>query len=363
LNDIELFEVKKFALIAEKIRTLIKDFELVQIPDLSAVVQVLNPENSPVPTFYIYDAYCAELSLLRKQQKAEPTQDKQLKILELEQEIRQTLSQQLNPFAENLIAAINKIAYVDLLVAKARFALKYELCLPKIVENHTCYKQIFNPEIKQKLENSGRKYQKIDIDFGKFPTLITGINMGGKTLLLKTLSLSQMLCQYGFFVPAESAEIAIVERIMCCFTDEQNQLQGLSSFAAEMQKMNEIITQISDNHNVFVLIDELARTTNPKEGGAIVSAMLEILAEKGVSSFITTHYDINDTDCRRLKIKGFVDNTQNITSKNIEQFIDYQPVADNTNETPQQALRIAELLNTNEILIKKTKKKLLKDKN
>jgi DNA mismatch repair ATPase MutS len=182
--------------------------------------------------------------------------------------------------------------------------------------------------------------------------------MGGKTLLLKTLALSQMLCQYGFYVPAKMAKISLVAKIMFSFTDEQNQKQGLSSFAAEMLNMNEIITQISENQNIFVLIDELARTTNPKEGAAIVSAMLEILSEKHIKSFITTHYDIHNADCCRLRVKGFVDNIENINSKNIEQFIDYQLIEDNSDKTPQQAFRIAELLNINKTLIEKAKEKL-----
>ncbi|MDR3328313.1 MAG: DNA mismatch repair protein MutS [Prevotellaceae bacterium] len=358
LNDIELFEVKKFVLISEKIRLVTDNIKLIEFPDLSKVVKILDPENTSMPTFYIYDVYSAELALLRKRLKTEPSQDLQLQILELEQEIRHSLSQKLKPFAGNLLVALNNAACLDLLIAKAKFALKYELCQPQIVENETEYSQIFNPEIKETLETLGRKYQKIDIAFSDHPVLITGINMGGKTLLLKTLALSQMLCQYGFYVPAKTAKISLVAKVMFSFTDEQNQKQGLSSFAAEMLNMNEIITQISENQNILVLIDELARTTNPKEGAAIVSAMLEILSEKQIKSFITTHYDIHNATCCRLRVKGFVDNIENINPKNIEQFIDYQLIEDNSNKTPQQAFRIAELLNINKILIEKAKKKL-----
>ena len=66
-----------------------------------------------------------------------------------------------------------------------------------------------------------------------------------------------------------------------------------------MKKIDEIIKQISTDHNLLILIDELARTTNPQEGAAIVSATLEILQENSVCAFITTHYDIT-TSCKRL---------------------------------------------------------------
>ncbi|MDR2683863.1 MAG: DNA mismatch repair protein MutS [Prevotellaceae bacterium] len=359
LNDIELFEIKKFAMLSVKIGKLAFSlkvpFTFCPLP-FAKVIEILDPESSSLPTFYIYSIYSKKLSELRKMQKTENNADLQIEILQLEQAIREDLSKKLADYAENLQNSLKEIAYLDLLFAKADFSLKNNFCKPKIVANHTIYYKIFNPEIKNELEKSGKNYQKISIDFGRFPTLITGINMGGKTLMLKTLALCQMLVQYGFYVPAESAEIMPVEKIMYSFSDEQNQQQGLSSFAAEMKKIDEIIMQISDNQNVLVLIDELARTTNPKEGSAVVSAMLEILQENNVCSFITTHYDIK-TDCRRLRVKGFLETSQLLQNNTF--FIDYQLVSDNSGETPNEAVRIMEMLSTNKKLIKKIKNYLI----
>ena len=268
LNDIELFEIKNFSFTAKKLLEIVyrhtSNNELyiegqkeVDFVTFDETIRILDPENSGIPTFYIYDAYSEDLAALRHREQNETDSEQlaeiQAQILDIEQEIRSSLSQQLKPHSNDLLTALNNIAYIDLLIAKAAMANSFGLCRPEVSENKTEYIGIFNPEVKAKLQERGSKYQETDIDFGRFPTLITGINMGGKTLMLKTLYLCQMLFQYGFFVPAGRAKIMIMSGILFSFTDEQNQLQGLSSFAAEMKKIDEIIKQISADHNLLIL--------------------------------------------------------------------------------------------------------------
>ena len=380
INDIELFEIKNFSFTAKKLLEIVYRYtsnnELyidgqkeVDFVVFDETIRILDPENSGIPTFYIYDAYSEDLAALRYREQNETDSEQlaeiQAQTLDIEQEIRSSLSQQLKPHSNDLLTALNNIAYIDLLIAKAAMANSFGLCRPEVSENKTEYIGIFNPEVKAKLQERGSKYQETDIDFGRFPTLITGINMGGKTLMLKTLYLCQMLFQYGFFVPAGRAKIMIMSGILFSFTDEQNQLQGLSSFAAEMKKIDEIIKQISTDHNLLILIDELARTTNPQEGAAIVSATLEILQENSVCAFITTHYDIT-TSCRRLRVRGLKENVSETASnykstdyiRNLLKNIDYQLINDTSGNTPNEAIRIAELLGTDNRLIDKAKGKI-----
>lgn len=372
MNDIELFEIKLFAFNAKKILEIIlqlldnKLFDCnceidFAISDFDEVIKILDPENTCVPTFYIYSAYNKTLQSLREQELQKKNDHElsviQVRILEIEQQIREELSNRLKEYSAKFLNALKTVAYIDLLFAKAEFALQFDMCKPEIATDTTDYKAIFNPEVKHSLEKSGRRYQCIDIVFGHFPTLITGINMGGKTLMLKTLAVSQLLFQYGFYVPATEAKIAIVDDVMCSFTDEQDQVQGLSSFASEMKRIDEIISTIDTNPRVLVLIDELARTTNPKEGAAIVSAMLDILQEREVSSFITTHYDI-ETSCRRLRVKGLKDEVMagnNLNIAYIQKAIDYNLIDDVSLGAPNEAIRIAEMLGINKKLIEKAK--------
>ncbi|MDR1348124.1 MAG: DNA mismatch repair protein MutS [Prevotellaceae bacterium] len=362
LCDVELFEIKKFAIIADDIRQLLSKLNLIDLPDLSDVINILDPEGIRMATFYIYDAYSAELAVLRKSVKEENennTSDSYQKIIELEDTIRKQLCEKLHPYSLYLNTALSKTAYLDILLAKAKQAITECFCKPRIVDKTTSYKALFNPQLKDLLQKQGKKYQSVDILFGQYPTLITGINMGGKTVLLKTLALSQYLCQYGFYVPAAEAEIVPVDKIMICMSDEQNHLQGLSSFAAEMKNVDAILSEIDVNKHLLVLIDELARTTNPAEGSAIVNAMLDMLSERKVCSFITTHYDKIISSCRRMRVRGLINSNEPVDEKNMEKHIDYSFVEETQINAPHEAIRIAEMLGVNNELIKKSKEYLL----
>jgi DNA mismatch repair ATPase MutS len=360
LSDIELFEIKKFSIITNDIKQIIQSLHLVDLTDLSAVTDILDPEKTRIATFYIYDNYSAELTELRrlvKSEKSNYAQELYQKISEIEDEIRKQLTDKLQIYTQNLKTALSEIAYLDILIAKSKQAINGHFCKPVISTKTTLYKGLFNPQLQNLLNAEHRKYQPVDICFGQYPTLITGINMGGKTVLLKTLALAQYLCQFGFYVPASYAEIALVDKIMICIDDEQNHLQGLSSFAAEMKNVNTILLEIGTDRRLLVLIDELARTTNPAEGSAIVNAMLDMLSERKVCSFITTHYDKIQSDCRRLRVRGLTDNEIKDV-KNIESYIDYSLVEETETNVPHEAIRIAEMLGVNSELIKRAKEKL-----
>ncbi|MDR1984273.1 MAG: DNA mismatch repair protein MutS [Prevotellaceae bacterium] len=362
LSDVELFEIKKFAILADEIKQLLLTFDLIDLPDLSEAINILDPENTRIQTFYIYDAYSCELAVLRKSVKVKNenlSPELYQKIIEIEDEIRKQLTEKLHAYTQDLKTALSKVAYLDILIAKSKQAKTEHFCKPFIVDTNTFYQGLFNPQIKDLLHAQDRKYQHVDISFGQYPTLITGINMGGKTVLLKTVALAQYLCQYGFYIPANDARIALVDKIMICMDDEQNHLQGLSSFAAEMKNVNEILSETNTNKRLLVLIDELARTTNPAEGSAIVNAMIDMLAERNICSFITTHYDKITSTCRRLRVHGLLDNITVIKDeKKIEQYIDYSLVEEKTANVPHEAIRIAEMLGVNSELIEKAKNKM-----
>jgi DNA mismatch repair ATPase MutS len=114
----------------------------------------------------------------------------------------------------------------------------------------------------------------------------------------------------------------------------------------------------SKNEHLLVLIDEPARTTNPIEGKALVQSIATLMEGRNSTTMITTHYSQLGINCRRLRVKGFVDTMVDIplSAKNINLFIDYSLVTDETDEVPHEALRIAEMLDCDEELIRTAKK-------
>ncbi len=339
LDDIELFEVKHLALLASDVNKLLDEHDMadvVVIPSLDKVIAILDPDGLKIATFYIYDSYCAQLKDLRSQMRQHPEQQEDLLIQasELEDDVRQDLSRQLHPFAAAIEQAQLALAQIDVDLAKAIQMKQMGLAFPMLSDDgSTRYQAMFHPQVKAALADRGREFQPVDISYGEQPTLITGANMGGKTVVLKTLTLCQLLFQFGFGIPAASARIAVKDEIYFCIGDEQSVEKGLSSFAAEMQNIDAVIKASRENRKLLALIDEPARTTNPTEGAALVTALLQVLANKDISLVMTTHYDIEPGKARCLRVKGFENGS-----------MDYQLVEVQDGEVPHEALNIAQSL-------------------
>ena len=339
LDDIELFEVKHLAILAGDVAKLLKQHDLdsvVAIPPLDQVINILDPDGMKIATFYIYDSYCEQLKQLRSQMRQHPDQQDDL-ILQadaLEDSVRADLSERLRPFATAIEQAQLALARTDVLMAKAMQMRAMGLTFPELSLDGMCrYEGIFHPQVLAAVTSHGRKYQHVDIAYGLQPTLITGANMGGKTVVLKTLTLCQLLFQFGFGIPAAQARIDVKDEIYFCIGDEQSVEKGLSSFAAEMKNIDAVIKASRMNKKLLALIDEPARTTNPTEGAALVSALLRVLDGKDMSLVMTTNYDIEPGKAHCLRVKGFENGA-----------MDYRLVEVRDGEVPHEALNIAQNL-------------------
>ena len=339
IDDIELYEVKSLALLSADVKNILEKLNLInviEIPTLDDVVKILDPDGLRIATFYIYDSYSEELATLRKKLKEKDFYQEEIynKVMEVEDAIRAKLSEALKPFVHDLCEALNALADVDLNLAKALQMKELGLCFPTISnDNVATYKGIFHPEVKNILDKEKREYQRVDIQFGMKPVIIMGANMGGKTIVLKTLAMSQYLLQFGFGIPADSAEMMIYDEIFCLTTDDQSINKGLSSFAAEMKNIDAVIKASHDDKKILALIDEPARSTNPTEGTALVSSLVKLLQDKAMSLIIVTHYNIKTYNNKCLRVKGLENGKMN-----------YELVETHEGEVPHEALNIAESL-------------------
>ncbi|MBC2857261.1 DNA mismatch repair protein MutS [Cetobacterium sp. 2A] len=356
LDDIELFEIKIFAMSSQELYKIIgNDLPFISPKNLEKVVEILDPEKTGIASFHIYSSYSPELYSIREEIKREKDNESLYeREMIIEDRIRKELSKKLRIYKEAILASLEKVGHLDLILAKLKQNQELELKKP-IIGLETKYKEVFNPKVLKTLENSSRSYQKIDLEIGDSVTVITGANMSGKTLSLKTLALCQYMCQLGFFIPATSSEIKLVDEIYLTVGDFQSLESGLSSYAAEMLELNRIILFVRRGVKPLILIDELARTTNPQEGRAIVQSVIQILKEYNARAIITTHYDKIGKDIKRLRVKGLKHSEipENISEKNIENYIDYSLIEDNLDKVPEEALSIAKLLNIDEEIIKR----------
>lgn len=370
LDDLELFELKNLAFVAEDIREIIKDYPVVDIPCLGNLVDLLDPEQNRIPHFYIYDSYSEKLSALRaeiKQKKREGREEREIEnlyfqSLEEEDRIRAELTLQIRMLREEIAETLRAVAYLDILLAKAIQVENMGLVLPEVKDGkkneRLSFQKLFHPQLRDILLQEGRKFQPVDVVLERGVTLLTGANMAGKSVLLKSIALAQGLAQFGFYVPAERAEIVPVSDILTCMGDGQDELSGLSSFAAEMLCVNEILLRVKRGEKVLVLIDELARTTNPTEGRAIVNGVIEFLAAYPIRALVTTHYGGIIAPCRKLRVRGFREEKiqGKLTLQNITDYIDYSLLEDASGEVSQEAIRIAEIIGVSRELTDNAKK-------
>lgn len=370
LDDLELFELKNLAFVAEDIREIIKDYPVVDIPCLGNLVDLLDPEQNRIPHFYIYDSYSEKLSALRaeiKQKKREGREEREIEnlyfqSLEEEDRVRAELTLQIRMLREEIAETLRAVAYLYILLVKAIQVENMGLVLPEVKDGkkneRLSFQKLFHPQLKEILLQEGRKFQPVDVVLERGVTLLTGANMAGKSVLLKSIALAQGLAQFGFYVPAERAEIVPVSDILTCMGDGQDELSGLSSFAAEMLCVNEILLRVKRGEKVLVLIDELARTTNPTEGRAIVNGVIEFLAAYQIRALVTTHYGGIIAPCRKLRVRGFREEKiqGKLTLQNITDYIDYSLLEDASGEVSQEAIRIAEIIGVSRELTDNAKK-------
>lgn len=338
LDDVALFEVKELCLLVGDVAAMLSQAGVtsVSVPCLAAPLAILDPEGQRVPSFHVYDSYSPKLKELRDMLKKNPTESEILVLesLQLEDAVRRDLSAQLKEYGEVLAAALKVLIETDILLAKALQMRVQSLIIPCIsTGGQTKYTGLFHPQVKEALALRGKEFQPVDIEFGGRPVTVIGANMGGKTVVLKMVALAQYLFQFGFGVPASAAEIDIKEEIRLYIGEEQSPEGGLSSFGAEVVRIDEAIALARAGCRGLALFDEPARTTNPVEGAALVSALVEVMNGKNIDLLLTTHYNLTDSASRRLRVKGFEDGRMN-----------YELVEAASSEVPREAIAIARSL-------------------
>ena len=364
LEDIELFEIKHLAIVAREISQMMERerINVVNLQDLDDVMEILDPDALNVPSFYIYDSYSAELARVRGEMKAitclaskELTEEQSAALARLQQQndllerkVRMALAARLKDKARKLEHTLKNLALLDIMIAVVTQMKELGLCFPVTVEGgETFYYGMFNPMVKAAVERRGGVYTPVDISFSKIPVIITGANMGGKSVVLNTLALNQIAVQFGLGAAARSCCVNIVENILFSIGGDQNAERGISSFAAEMFAINRIVESIKRGENLLALLDEPARATNPIEGTALVEGLLDVIAPARGGVIVATHYNIKNEKIKRYRVAGLK-----------EGGMDYTLVETGSGDVPHEAIAVAERLGVNREWLELTKKHL-----
>jgi DNA mismatch repair protein MutS2 len=158
---------------------------------------------------------------------------------------------------------------------------------------------------------AGSKHSLVPLDLSLEPAhtvlVVSGPNTGGKTVALKTLGLLCLMAQSGLKVPARSARLPLFKRIVIDIGDHQSISDSLSTFSARMANITSMTRDLESPS--LVLLDEIGSGTDPEEGAALGSAIIEFFRRKGAVVLATTHHQ---------GIKAYAAQTSGVTNGSME---------------------------------------------
>ncbi len=220
-------------------------------------------------------------------------------IFDLETEERQEiyrilrdLSAFLRPHAAVFELYQSVIVQFDVVLAKARLALRMKANMPKMVDApHFGFRNARHPLLYLKNREAGK--ETVPFNFSLLHDnrilMLSGPNAGGKSITMKAVGLIQVMLQAGLLVPVhELSEMGVFHSIFAQIGDAQSIEDELSTYSAQLTNMKYFVGQVDERS--LVLIDEFGTGTDPKIGGAIAEGVLRELNKKKCYAFITTHF-------------------------------------------------------------------------
>jgi DNA mismatch repair protein MutS2 len=202
------------------------------------------------------------------------------------------LTDQVRPFLPDLSKAVNFLAQIDFIRAKAKLAGELQAGMPQVMNrpvlNWTAARHPLLYLSHQKQKKSVVPLN-ILLDERQRILIISGPNAGGKSIALKTIGLLQYMMQCGLLVPmAEYSDMGVFQNLFIDIGDEQSLENDLSTYSSHLTNMQKFL--IGANKRTLFLIDEFGTGTEPGQGGAIAEAILEELNKSAAYGVINTHY-------------------------------------------------------------------------
>lgn len=238
--------------------------------------------------------------------------------LKIESKIYQDIKNALNTFISEMLDISDAVALIDCLLSFAIVSNKNHYTKPTINENIKHIKIIAgrHPVVEALMTSSEFAPNDTILDDGENRTmLITGPNMAGKSTYMRQVAIITLMAHIGCFVPADQAEISIVDRIFTRVGASDDLAFGQSTFMVEMTEVSNILSNATDKS--LIILDEVGRGTSTYDGLSIAWAIMEYLSKHlSAKTLFATHYheltelegNIDGVKNYRVMIKEFNDN-------------------------------------------------------
>jgi DNA mismatch repair protein MutS2 len=265
------------------------------------VVPVKAPQKDAVPGI-VHDSSMSGATLYIEPNSTVPWNNQMRQLLRQEQAeeeaVRRELTGQIAAVQDDIERLLSICTTLDLAAARARYSYWLGANPPRFIDPNAetiTLRQLRHPLLVwQQRNESGREVVPTDL---KIPSTIrvvaiTGPNTGGKTVTLKTMAIAALMAKVGLFVPArEPVELPWFDQILADIGDEQSLQQSLSTFSGHIRRIGRILDAIGESgSNSLILLDEVGAGTDPSEGSALATALLQHLADKTQLTIATTHF-------------------------------------------------------------------------
>lgn len=239
---------------------------------------VVHDQSSTGQTLFIEPQSVMELNNRLRQMQIEERQEIDRILAEISNEIA--------PFSSDILNNMFLLGKLDFIDAKANYGKSIQASRPGISEENNV--KLFSAR-HPLLDQEAVIANDIFIGGDHQAVIITGPNTGGKTIVLKTLGLLQLMGQSGLQLPvAEESQIGLFTEIFSDIGDEQSIEQSLSTFSSHMTNIVSVLNQMDEKS--LIIFDELGAGTDPQEGAALAIAILDKIGTVGSSVMVTSHY-------------------------------------------------------------------------
>ncbi|MDO4467665.1 MAG: endonuclease MutS2 [Bacillota bacterium] len=211
----------------------------------------------------------------------------QVEIEEEKLRICKELSKLVAQKAFSIESNLQTMTLLDTCFCKGKWAIAFDGCVPMVhTRDHSMlFENARHPLLKKETVVANTYSLKAN----QYCLMISGPNMGGKSVTLKTIGLFVALTHAGFPLSCHRAHVPYYHSLFFDIGDNQSIENNLSTFSSHISNLSKICSQCDENS--FILLDEVGNGTDPLEGASLATAILEFLIQKKCTIVTSTHYN------------------------------------------------------------------------
>lgn len=237
------------------------------------------------------------------------------RLVELEYMVLKNLSEKIKEKKKEISVLADKVAYIDVICSFSHVSVENNYTMPKFNDNGEIHILNGRHPIVENIINT--QFIENDVHFTKDKNFIilTGPNMAGKSTYMKQIALICIMAQLGMYVPAQSANLSIIDKFLTRIGASDDILTGQSTFMVEMSEVAYILNAATKNS--LIILDEVGRGTSTYDGMALATSISSYIHDniQAKTIFATHYHELNELEGKYERIVNYRINVSENNSK------------------------------------------------